>query len=112
MIYCTQKQVNCFGIHESDALLPALLQQHGERNTTAFYAAQECLWHKPLTWPSKIHPCKKKFESWSYVDKHGNLVANSTVNPLVVQYCRKSPIQIRDVKSIKVNGAVVGSLKA
>lgn len=109
MIYCTQEQVNCFGIHESDALLPALLQQ--AINAAAVAAAQECLWNKPLTWPLKKHPCNKKFESWSHVDKDGNLTANSEVFPLVVQHCRKTLIHPRgdNVKSIEVNGTVVGS---
>jgi hypothetical protein len=119
MIYCTEKQINCFGIHESDLLLPALPPNNDQKNNVdnenddnafrigpAAAAAQECLWHKPMTWPQKIHPCNKKFESYTHVNVDGNLVPNSTIYPLVVQYCRKA-LQPRDFVKVNVKNEII-----
>lgn len=82
MVYCTTLQINCFGVHQDDILLPK------HRNPAGLKAAQEALWAKPLAWPQKLHGCDPTFETWSYVGENGDLVKGVEFTPRVVQQCR------------------------
>jgi hypothetical protein len=82
MVYCTKLQVNCFGVHQDDVLLPK------DRNPAGLKAAQEALWAKPLAWPKKMHGCSPDLETWSYVGENGDLVEGVEFTPRVLQHCR------------------------
>jgi hypothetical protein len=88
MIYCTQKQINCFGLHQDDILLPK------DRNPAGLKAAQEALWAKPLAWPTKLQGCDKTSELWRYVDENGDLAEGVEFTPRVMQYCRDNGFPI------------------
>ena len=91
MVYCTNLQVNCFGVHQDDILLPK------DRNPAGLKAAQETLWAKPLAWPKKIHGCDPKFETWSYVGENGALVEGVEFTPRVVQQCHDTYLALQQV---------------
>jgi hypothetical protein len=80
MIYCTELQTNCFGLHQDDILPVA------DRNPVGLRAAQECLWNKPIAWPIKLYDCDKESEKWNNVDEAGRL-SGRNVQPLVTEYC-------------------------
>jgi hypothetical protein len=83
MVYCTGAQINCFGLHQDDILLP------NDRNPAGLKAAQEALWAKPLVWPRKMHKCDMTFETWSYVDENGDLAEGVEFTPRVTEFCHE-----------------------
>jgi hypothetical protein len=91
MVYCTNLQVNCFGVHQDDILLPK------DRNPAGLQAAQEALWAKPLAWPKKQHGCDPNFETWSYVGENGALVEGVDFTPRVVQQCHDTYVALQQV---------------
>jgi hypothetical protein len=86
MVYCTNLQINCFGVHQDDILPPK------DRNPAGLMAAQEALWAKPLAWPTKIHVCDPNFETYSYVGENGDLVEGVKFTPRVVKWCSNATI--------------------
>jgi hypothetical protein len=81
MVYCTSKQINCFGLHQDDIL------RSKDRNPAGVKAAQEALWAKPLAWPVKLHGCNLGSETWNYVDENGDLAEGAEFTPRVMQHC-------------------------
>jgi hypothetical protein len=91
MVYCTLKQINCFGVHQDDILLPK------NRNPAGLKAAQEALWAKPLAWASKIHGCDATFETYNWVDENGDVVEGLEFTPRVVQNCRDEALLLKQL---------------
>jgi hypothetical protein len=83
MVYCTDLQINCFGLHQDDILCLK------DRNPAGLKAVQEALWAKPLAWRMQLHGCDKSFETWSYVDENGDLAEGVEFTPRVVQAYRE-----------------------
>ena len=71
MVYCTESQVNCFGVR-TDLLNLSLVNITPE-------VFQDCLWEKPLAISRKIHSKDLSFETFCWINEAGDVISEDFV---------------------------------
>lgn len=80
MVYCTQQQVNCFGVRAEDVLQA--------KHINLLSQAQQCLWEKPIAWFYQRHPCEADpAKVYRKVDRFGQ-VTDEVYEPWFLEGCK------------------------